>query len=471
MIHNDSGGLLKYSLSFLRYCSLVFCKEIQEDEVVQNHKENYDVIISDYQMTGIDGIQFLTQIRKKFRKIPFILFTGKGREEVVIQAINSGADFYLQKGIETKSQFAELAQMIREATSRKRAEQALRENEEQFRILSEQSILGIGIIQDGIFQYFNEGYCAISGYSEDEIHSWNRFEYAKTVHPEDLDFVMEQIQKKETNSPGAVTHYSFRALNKEGEVIFLDLYSKTIMYHGRYADFVTFIDITERKQAEEAIRQTNQKLTLLSSVTRHDIKNQLMVQDGYLNILEEMLPELTHNDDFLKVKTVKDHIFNLIQFTKEYEQIGINVPSWQDCRTLISIAANQANFEQITIKNDLPAGFELFADPLIVKVFYNLIDNALRYGEIITNIRFSVQERDGSYIILCEDDGIGIQAEDKSEIFERGFGKNSGLGLTLAKDILDISGITILENGEPQKGARFEIVVPIGKWRFERDVR
>ncbi|MCX6683876.1 MAG: PAS domain S-box protein, partial [Methanoregula sp.] len=146
---------------------------------------------------------------------------------------------------------------LRDITEFKKTEEALRENEDKFRVLSEQSILGIGIIQDGIYQYFNQGYCVISGYSEDEIRRWQPYEYAKTVHPDDLDLVMEQVQKKQMNSPDAVTHYSFRALNKEGAVLLLDLYSKTIMYHGRPADFVTFIDITEQKRAGE----TEQKLT------------------------------------------------------------------------------------------------------------------------------------------------------------------------------------------------------------------
>jgi PAS domain S-box-containing protein len=144
-------------------------------------------------------------------------------------------------------------------TERKRAEEALKDSEEKFRILSEQSVLGIGIIQDGIYQYFNEGYCVISGYSADEIRHWKPYEYAKTVHPDDREFVMDQIQKKQMNSPDVVTHYSFRGINKEGAVLVLDLYSKTIMYQGRPADFVTFIDITERKRVEEALHESEKK--------------------------------------------------------------------------------------------------------------------------------------------------------------------------------------------------------------------
>jgi len=109
-------------------------------------------------------------------------------------------------------------------------------------------------------------------------------------------------------------------------------------------------------------------------------------------------------------------------------------------------------------------GTEIFADPLIVKVFYNLMDNAVRYGGKITNIRFTEQESGDDYLIVCEDDGEGIPAEEKEKIL--GFGKNTGLGLFLAREILLITGITIRETEEPGKGARFEMTLPKGAYRF-----
>ncbi|MCX6699857.1 MAG: ATP-binding protein [Methanomicrobiales archaeon] len=75
-------------------------------------------------------------------------------------------------------------------------------------------------------------------------------------------------------------------------------------------------------------------------------------------------------------------------------------------------------------------------------------------------------EREEEHVIVCEDDGVGVQADEKERIFERGFGKNTGLGLALSREILDITGITIREVGEPGKGARFEMVVPKGAWRM-----
>ncbi len=155
----------------------------------------------------------------------------------------------------------------------------------------------------------------------------------------------------------------------------------------------------------------------------------------------------------------------MIQFTEEYEKIGVNAPVWQDCRTLVDTAAKEAPLGKVMVKNELPAGKEVFTDPLIVKVFYNLIDNAVRYGGKITTIRFSAREAGDDHLIVCEDDGDGVVVAEKEKIFEREFGKNTGMGLALSREILDITGITIREAGEPGNGARFEIMVPKGMWR------
>ena len=156
----------------------------------------------------------------------------------------------------------------------------------------------------------------------------------------------------------------------------------------------------------------------------------------------------------------------MIQFSTAYEQIGLHAPAWQDCNILAGTAAGDALSGQVEMQNDLPAGMEVLADPLISKVFFNLMDNAVRHGKTITSIRFFAEERGSTMVIFCEDDGMGIPGEKKEKIFERGYGKNTGFGLFLAREILAITGITIRETGDPGKGARFEITVPQGAWRI-----
>jgi len=193
------------------------------------------------------------------------------------------------------------------------------------------------------------------------------------------------------------------------------------------------------------------------------------VLQGYLSILESDQPDPAFHEYLRKVLAAAERISAMIQFTKEYEAIGVMAPTWQNTRKLIDTAATEAPLGTIRVSNEIPAGTEVLADPLIAKVIYNLMDNAARYGEKVKTIRFSVEEQDDDRLIICEDDGKGVRAEEKVKIFDRGFGKNTGLGLSLSREILTITGITITENGEPGKGARFEMVVPKGTWRTKRE--
>ena len=127
-----------------------------------------DGIISDYQMPLMDGIEFLKQVRRDYKDIPFILFTGKGREEVVIQAINNGADFYLQKGGDPRAQFSELSHKMRQAIRRKKAEEDLRMMKATVSNAAE-GILWIN--QDGGITFFNDTICSMLGYSREEFGS------------------------------------------------------------------------------------------------------------------------------------------------------------------------------------------------------------------------------------------------------------------------------------------------------------
>ena len=158
-------------------------------------------------------------------------------------------------------------------------------------------------------------------------------------------------------------------------------------------------------------------------------------------------------------------IAHQIDFTRDYEDMGVKAPVWQNVNQIIRNVIARLPVRDIRIDAGDP-DLEMLADPLLEKVFYNLIDNALRYGgEQMTAIRVTNRKDNGVLVITVDDDGNGISADDKKKLFTRGFGKNTGLGLFLSREILSITGDTITETGEPGKGARFEITVPKGTWR------
>jgi PAS domain S-box-containing protein len=262
----------------------------------------------------------------------------------------------------------------------------------------------------------------------------------------ELEMIRSDGSIRWTNATGSVRR------DKKGKVIGL---------HGMLQD------ITEIKQAEEAFRLANKKLNILTGITRHDINNQLLAMNGFLKLLQKQVHDPKFEDYFTQISKGSDRISAMIRFTKEYEEIGVYSPVWQDVSTLVETAAKEIPLENVKVKNDIPVETEVFADPLTIKVFYNLMDNSMRYGEKITTISFGLEKRENDNILVCEDDGGGIPVDEKEKIFEKGYGKNTGLGLFISREILDITGITIRETGEVGKGARFEMTVPKGMYQIK----
>jgi PAS domain S-box-containing protein len=214
--------------------------------------ERYDAIISDYQMPDMDGIQFLAEVRARFGPIPFILFTGRGREEVVIQAINSGADFYLQKGGDPKAQFAELAHKIRQASSRRMAEDSLRKREEDYRFLIEHTDEPIVVIQDGMLRLINQRTAERMGYSVQELLS---IPFSVLIHPDDRDMVVDWYQGR-VKGDVSPSQYTFRVKGKDENTIWVEISVVPIAWEGRPATINFLVDITGRKKAEGTVIQT-----------------------------------------------------------------------------------------------------------------------------------------------------------------------------------------------------------------------
>ncbi|MFX1571169.1 MAG: PAS domain S-box protein [Promethearchaeota archaeon] len=148
---------------------------------------------------------------------------------------------------------------INDITNKKLTEQKLKESEEKFRNIAEQSLLGIAILQDGKFKYVNERFASIAGRSVEELKDWGPGEFLNTIHPEDRKMVAEQSMKKQRGESDAITCYQFRGFKKTGEIVHGETFSKTINYQGRPADFITIIDITDKVEAERKLLESEKK--------------------------------------------------------------------------------------------------------------------------------------------------------------------------------------------------------------------
>jgi signal transduction histidine kinase len=226
------------------------------------------------------------------------------------------------------------------------------------------------------------------------------------------------------------------------------------------------VEIQERKGAEQALLTANTRLQLLNDITRHDIINSLT---GLLLLLRRTEAEAAGDPKLLaeiqQEKEIADLIHRQIAFTRDYQEIGLRKPEWQNVEDVITKA--WIGHKIGTVRIDIQVhGLEIFADLLLEKVFYNLIDNAIKYGgPAMTTIRFTARRSGDSMVILSEDDGLGIPPEVRKNLFRKGYGKHTGYGLFLIREILGISGLTITETSKPGTGARFEIEVPGGLWR------
>jgi len=143
------------------------------------------------------------------------------------------------------------------------AKQDLKESEDKFRTITEQSFMGIIILQDGIFKYFNEQARKLNGYSAEEIKTWKPYEFLELIHPEDKDFVREQAKKKENGNDDVVHHFKYRLITKKGKIRWIENYSKTILYKGSTADLIMSIDIGDKIYAEQKLLESEKRYRTL----------------------------------------------------------------------------------------------------------------------------------------------------------------------------------------------------------------
>ncbi len=226
---------------------------------------------------------------------------------------------------------------------------------------------------------------------------------------------------------------------------------------------LTLRDITQEWNFRESQRLSNEKLKKLYEVTSSEILNELTIFKGYFELASPSWPEGSRSKGHLeKMSVALDQIQRGMVLTSDFQRIGIERPRWQNLRTLVSRASKDVPEGMLESHVN---GAEVFADPMLERVFLNLFENTMVHGERARKIYISTEHNGTDLLIWVEDDGIGIPQGKKEAVFELDHGKNKGLGLFTSRHILSMTGCRIEELGQPGKNCRFEITIPQGMWR------
>ncbi|NMB78890.1 MAG: PAS domain-containing protein [Methanomicrobiales archaeon] len=330
----------------------------------------------------------------------------------------------------------------------------------------------------------------VYGFTPEEIYEQGVGLLFDRIHPDDRNQARAAWESFFSKKSFDV---EYRIQRKDGTWIWLHDRSTSVYERDGewFADGI-FSDITERKQTEEklhrfyaeleqrviqrtaelqkteeAFRQANKKLNLLSSITRHDILNQLTILTGYMKLAGERIADPDGKKYLATAQKAAEVINRHMVFTRLYQNVGIQAPAWQSISRIMQKVRADLPGDRITCSVET-GELELYADPLLEKVFFTLLENTFRHSERATEVRITYSLTDSGLFLVYEDNGIGVAPHEKEQIFEWGYGKHTGFGLFLSREILAITGLSIRENGEPGKGVRFEIHVPPNAYRISQ---
>ena len=308
----------------------------------------------------------------------------------------------------------------------------------------------------GSILYVNEAACRNTGYSREEFTSMKLFELDPDFSPEIWEQSITDLRMRKTQ------FITTRHRRKNGSIMDVEIVAVYVNQDDREYSFAFVRDITDRKRSGTAISEVIRRFNLLNSITHHDISNQLTVAKSFVALAQHNKPEAVIGS-LTRIENVIETIQWQIEFMRAYQDLGTHPAAWFSVNDLIQ-RARMGDIDVIVSCESV----EIFADPMIERVFFNLFDNAIKYGERVTTISVGCERLGNSLVVAFADNGVGVPPTEKTRIFEKGYGKRSGLGLFLCREILSISGITITENGEFGKGARFEMTIPDGIYRLRR---
>ncbi|MBP7497902.1 MAG: response regulator [Bacteroidales bacterium] len=461
-------------------------------------KNDFDLVLSDFNILGFDGLQVLQAVKQVNPDLPVIIVTGTGSEEVAIQALKMGAADYV---IKTVSHIRGLAPAINNVLELKKAQEehkravsALHESEELFRTAFESAVIGVSLLSlDGKFISINNTLCNMLGYSREELLKMN---FNDITHPDDVNIgndILSQLISGELSSVIIEKRY----LHKEGHIIWVNISAGIVRKpKDKSQYFVTYIqDISNRKKFEEQLVDAKDKAeesdrlktSFLQNIS-HEIRTPMNAIVNFTEFLKD--PDITaenrnqycdivtqSSNQLLSIITDIVHIASIEAGQEKitYQKVNLNATLYYLYNKYLQVAQKKNlsfNLKSLLSENDAIINTD---EAKLSTILTNLIANAIKFTKKgFINYGYSIKNNFVEFFI--EDSGIGISPEMLEVIFKRfrqveisdnrQYG-GSGLGLAISKAYVEMLGGSIWVDSESGKGSVFHFTIPYNKAVYE----
>jgi PAS domain S-box-containing protein len=434
-------------------CISRFPADSERAKLVMKGKPVYSM----YSQTGV--VHTPVHEREGLRAIAILPIMSGGR---IVASLNVASHTWDEIGPGARIALETICSQIGSAIEQKMAEDALLVSEERYRSLVNITDTGYVMLDNhGLVIDANDVYVRLTGRSAltdilgHTVNDWTA--------PYDLERNAREVEQ--CFRTGTVHGLEIDYLQPDGTIKPVEI-NATVFHTGDQDVVLTLCrDISDRKRINVALQQARNKLNLLNAVTFQDIQTAAFSLSAYQELVKTVLADPKARSYLEKQELFLKKMIDTLDFAKNYQEMGIHQPRWQNVRQVFLYAISHLDFLKMK-QNLLLDNLEIFSDPLFEKALFNIMENVLRHGVSATEVSLRYEEKKDYLLLVIEDNGVGIPPEEKNMIFDRGYGKGSGLGLFLVREVLSITGMTIRETGVRDKGTRFEIMVPRGVYRF-----
>ncbi|MFB6154316.1 MAG: response regulator [Haloferacaceae archaeon] len=447
---DDEEGLAELVGTFLESAHSAITavpKERVEAGLAYAEEADVDAIVSDYDMPTMTGLEFLDAVRQRDPAIPFILYTGKGSEEIASEAISKGVTEYMQKETGT-DHYSVLANRVLNAVEQYRTEQQLQVERARFQSVFEQASDAMILADDdGTYLNVNSATCELFGRAENELLGKTAADF--TYDDFDFDTAWESF-KASTEERGL-----YPVERPDGTVRVAEYHATTNVLPGKHLSVLR--DITERWEFERKLSHQKERLNEFAGVLSHDLKNPVEVAHGHVDLLAKR----TDPDDRERhLEAIADAITRIDTVITDVLAISRDdsAPGEVSEVDLSELAANVWHrVNPIGPEPEIEAGLVVEADEgRLERLLTNLFRNSVEHGGETVNVGVGALEDEGFFV---EDDGPGIPPDAREDVFEWHHStkdEGTGIGLKSVKNTTESEGWTVSITESSPGGARFE---------------